>query len=89
METKTKETTVKKTITNMSEKYSDDDLVEMCHTREGWAVAEQLKDLFAGVPMDDDMNDNALEYIADFLEEKGEEETAEPIREYLKTLEEE
>jgi hypothetical protein len=68
------------------QEYDNEDLVEMLESREGTAVADQLKDILRG-DLFDNQNSNALEIIRDFLKHKGEDNMAEDLDEYLKSSE--
>lgn len=90
-QTKTDGKTSQEKITKLRhypQEYDNEDLVEMLESREGTAVADQLKDILRGGSFDN-QNDNALEIIRDFLNHKGEDRMAEDITEYLKQIEEE
>ena len=66
------------------ENYDDEeDLIEMCGTRCGWAVKEQLENLFNGKPMEE-QNDNALYMLYNFLINKKEPDLADQIKRFLK-----
>ena len=69
------------------QEYDTEDLVEMLESREGTAVADQLKDILRG-DLFDNQNNNALEIIRDFLKHKGEDNMAEDLDKYLKSSEE-
>jgi hypothetical protein len=63
-------------------KYDQDDLVDICNTKYGWAIAEQLKSILEGEAFEE-QNPNALQYILEFALRKKETELAKSIQEYL------
>jgi len=60
----------------------EDDLIAIANTRLGWAVAEQLRDILGGEPLEA-QNSNALDQIKDFLAQRGEDAVASEIEAYL------
>lgn len=59
------------------------DFCEMCNSSEGSAIADQLCDILTGEEELKDQNPNALEYIKQFCERKGEVDLADAITRYL------
>ena len=63
--------------------YDAVDFCDMCNSSEGSAIADQLCDILTGEEELKDQNPNALEYIKQFCERKGEMELADAIAKYL------
>lgn len=63
--------------------YDAVDFCEMCNSSEGSAIADQLCDILTGEEELKDQNPNALEYIKQFCERKGEVDLADAIAKYL------
>jgi hypothetical protein len=61
---------------------NEEDFVDICNSRYGWAISEQLKSVLEGEPFED-QNSNALHYIMEFAQRKKEPELVGAIKAYL------
>jgi len=63
-------------------KYDKDDFIAIIKSKFGWSVSEQLNDILNGQSYAE-QNENALAYIYEVAQEKGEYELAESLQNYL------
>lgn len=61
---------------------SDEDFLNLIHSKFGWAIHAQAKAVLDGEPLEE-QNPNALEYISDFAEMQGREDIATLIDSFL------
>ena len=66
-------------------KYDQEDFVALVNSKYGWAVSGQAESLLDGGDPED-QNSNALRYIMEFAQRKGETELAEYLQNYLNTI---
>ena len=59
-----------------------DALIAQVHNKWGWSVAEQADDVISGAPMEE-LNSSALRHIFDIANQRGENELADAIAQYL------